>query len=782
MARVKKWVAAGLAALLCCFFITMPPARAAGEDAAPVWLHLPNSFASDQALLVEPTQDGWLLASVSQGSTLLSFLSSSGESQLLERFPAPYAAATGQNGSLYLAFPKSEVGDDYTLRYSTELVQCNASLQIERWNLDDIFIDSNRCLTADSSGAVYAINAKAPDQLRQVQAGAVTAAYSLPEGFASAAAVPGTQIVYTVSRSGALSYLDGSQGSLAPLMPVDGDCPTAPFRFITSDWLLDQAGSLYQRQGGAQESLSLFWALDARFACAAQTNENEDSGLLLAVPQSGDTVLQLDPAMQTITGQQDLPGTALALSCLGELTAAFYAPSDAPEGTVGVCLFNALGQPQPMDYQPLQSVLSQEQLSLLWQSAQPANGAAVFELAPDLVGFTQLGLVSAGVVDDGLSAANFYRTLYGLTPLQAGLENQLQAGAAVALYSGPSPADGWSRPGGMSDAVFTQALSDLDGGYVAILPPGSLNPAWAAIHQLSFQDPAFLEQALSPGASLIQFGVSGSPEQGYAVLVRFTSDQTQPLEQSVCFPIAGIGPAVTADLWHIWLGGGLAVEESASPTVTVYDCATGESCSYSYGAPDGLTLDADRLSFPAPSFATSQGGEYEVTCDGLLDSSGKPARLVYVVRALPLSASPAGPYQIESSRYRINRELGTISGISPSTSVASFRSGLQYAGGELEILRDGQPARSNVGTGAVVRLTLDGALCDSLTAVVYGDLTGEGNVNSLDERALTRHLLGTQQLDGWFFTAADLDHNGQVDSLDLLALKRYLQGSYAIEP
>ena len=73
MARVKKWVAAGLAALLCCFFITMPPARAAGEDAAPVWLHLPNSFASDQALLVEPTQDGWLLASVSQGSTLLSF-------------------------------------------------------------------------------------------------------------------------------------------------------------------------------------------------------------------------------------------------------------------------------------------------------------------------------------------------------------------------------------------------------------------------------------------------------------------------------------------------------------------------------------------------------------------------------------------------------------------------------------------------------------------------------------------------------------------------------------
>lgn len=56
--------------------------------------------------------------------------------------------------------------------------------------------------------------------------------------------------------------------------------------------------------------------------------------------------------------------------------------------------------------------------------------------------------------------------------------------------------------------------------------------------------------------------------------------------------------------------------------------------------------------------------------------------------------------------------------------------------------------------------------------VVYGDLTGEGNVNSRDMKALMEHLSGKAPLSGIYFTAADLDKDGCLTTMDLLAISK----------
>ena len=62
------------------------------------------------------------------------------------------------------------------------------------------------------------------------------------------------------------------------------------------------------------------------------------------------------------------------------------------------------------------------------------------------------------------------------------------------------------------------------------------------------------------------------------------------------------------------------------------------------------------------------------------------------------------------------------------------------------------------------------------TAIVYGDLTGDGLVNSADLLRLRQYLLATKDLTGAYKEAADLTGDGQINSADLLKLRQYLLG------
>lgn len=60
----------------------------------------------------------------------------------------------------------------------------------------------------------------------------------------------------------------------------------------------------------------------------------------------------------------------------------------------------------------------------------------------------------------------------------------------------------------------------------------------------------------------------------------------------------------------------------------------------------------------------------------------------------------------------------------------------------------------------------------TLQIIVLGDLTGEGNINSRDLKALMKHLSGESLLKGAYLEAADLYADNIVNTKDLLALSR----------
>src|SRR5574344_1311799 len=78
-----------------------------------------------------------------------------------------------------------------------------------------------------------------------------------------------------------------------------------------------------------------------------------------------------------------------------------------------------------------------------------------------------------------------------------------------------------------------------------------------------------------------------------------------------------------------------------------------------------------------------------------------------------------------------------------------------------------------IATGTVITLG-DG---NKYTAVVYGDLTGDGIINSADLLKMRQYLLGTANLTDAYLEAAHTAKNGTVNSADLLKMCQYLLGT-----
>ena len=65
---------------------------------------------------------------------------------------------------------------------------------------------------------------------------------------------------------------------------------------------------------------------------------------------------------------------------------------------------------------------------------------------------------------------------------------------------------------------------------------------------------------------------------------------------------------------------------------------------------------------------------------------------------------------------------------------------------------------------------------------MYGDVSGDGKINSVDLLVLQRHILQLELLDGLKLKAGNIDKNGKnPTSRDLLLIQRHILGFKLIE-
>ena len=84
---------------------------------------------------------------------------------------------------------------------------------------------------------------------------------------------------------------------------------------------------------------------------------------------------------------------------------------------------------------------------------------------------------------------------------------------------------------------------------------------------------------------------------------------------------------------------------------------------------------------------------------------------------------------------------------------------------------------SLVGTGCVVKLLEDSQVIMKYEVIMYGDVNGDGKINSIDLLVLQRHILEIKKFDGVFIKAGNVRKNGKnPSSVDCLLIQRHILG------
>lgn len=120
-----------------------------------------------------------------------------------------------------------------------------------------------------------------------------------------------------------------------------------------------------------------------------------------------------------------------------------------------------------------------------------------------------------------------------------------------------------------------------------------------------------------------------------------------------------------------------------------------------------------------------------------------------------------------------------ISGLSLGTTVENLNTLLQETcvGVGLTVKTSGgvEKKAGLLGTGDVITIT-NGAVSSDYTLVLYGDVSGDGEVTVLDLLKVQKHILEYTLLNGAFQTAADVSRDSEITVLDLLKVQKHILG------
>lgn len=142
--------------------------------------------------------------------------------------------------------------------------------------------------------------------------------------------------------------------------------------------------------------------------------------------------------------------------------------------------------------------------------------------------------------------------------------------------------------------------------------------------------------------------------------------------------------------------------------------------------------------------------------------------------------SDTGNVFIRSDLYLFDNNKMIMTGVQPQTTIAVIKKNINMQGYSLTFNDHNGSSKSSgvIGTGA--NIFFYGPDSKMYHLVVFGDLSGEGNINSRDKSMLANHLLGKEKISDESFASADVNDDGICDLKDLVALEEYTNGQYSI--
>lgn len=109
--------------------------------------------------------------------------------------------------------------------------------------------------------------------------------------------------------------------------------------------------------------------------------------------------------------------------------------------------------------------------------------------------------------------------------------------------------------------------------------------------------------------------------------------------------------------------------------------------------------------------------------------------------------------------------------VNQGTTIKEFKDKISYADYEIGF---GGRKSGKIRTGTIVTFSKSNSKI-TYTFIVRGDVTGEGNVNSRDIKAMFNHLLSKEKLKGIYKLAGDLNSDKKISNSDLVRIARLIK-------
>lgn len=213
---------------------------------------------------------------------------------------------------------------------------------------------------------------------------------------------------------------------------------------------------------------------------------------------------------------------------------------------------------------------------------------------------------------------------------------------------------------------------------------------------------------------------------------------------------------------------------SIKPIVTAIDGSALSSDSYV------LEWDSDNWSVASVdssgNITALKAGTANITVT--VSSTGESAKLAITVQA------DSSSKLVLSSNACIGIDSKGYLRITPAFDNKVSNITAQFTNDELSFVDSQNKALTDadlIGTGSKIQLKSNEKIIDSITAVMTGDMTGDGIINNRDVVMLNKYQVGKASAEEYQIIAMDVNGDGYVNNKDAAVIARYLVGKETIK-